>query len=52
MAVTTVGVAALRTARAEVREGVWKLASDAVPDAGGQVIVDIDGFASWRTPRN
>ncbi|MFF9403754.1 IS1380 family transposase [Streptomyces sp. NPDC014744] len=34
---------ALRTARAEVREHVWKLADQAAPDAGGQVIVDIDG---------
>ncbi|WP_406173423.1 IS1380 family transposase [Streptomyces sp. NBC_00996] len=34
---------ALRTARAEVREHVWKLAGQAAPDAGGQVIVDIDG---------
>lgn len=36
-------LAALRTARAEVREHVWRLAGDAAPDAGGQVIVDIDG---------
>ncbi len=36
-------LAALRTARAEVREHVWKLAGDTAPDAGGQVIVDIDG---------
>ncbi|MFJ8715100.1 IS1380 family transposase [Streptomyces violaceus] len=34
---------ALREARAEVREQVWKLASQAAPDADGQVIVDIDG---------
>jgi hypothetical protein len=34
---------ALRSARAEVREHVWKLAGDTAPDAGGQVIVDIDG---------
>ncbi|RKT08187.1 DDE family transposase [Streptomyces sp. 3211.6] len=34
---------ALRVARTEVREHVWKLAGDAAPDAGGQVIVDIDG---------
>jgi hypothetical protein len=34
---------ALRTARAEVREHVWRLAGDTAPDAGGQVIVDIDG---------
>ncbi|MGX1549153.1 IS1380 family transposase [Streptomyces adustus] len=37
------GLAALRTARAEVREHVWRLAGEAAPDAGGQVIVDIDG---------
>ncbi|MCF3137594.1 IS1380 family transposase [Streptomyces olivochromogenes] len=36
-------LAALRAARAEVREHVWRLAGDAAPDAGGQVIVDIDG---------
>ncbi|ALO97941.1 MULTISPECIES: IS1380 family transposase [Streptomyces] len=36
-------LAALRTARAEVRECVWRLAGDAAPDASGQVIVDIDG---------
>ncbi|ANZ13531.1 Transposase DDE domain group 1 [Streptomyces noursei ATCC 11455] len=34
---------ALRTARAEVREHVWKLAGQSAPNAGGQVIVDIDG---------
>jgi hypothetical protein len=34
---------ALPTARAEVRERVWRLAGDATPDAGGQVTVDIDG---------
>ena len=34
---------ALPTACAEVREHVWKLSGDAAPDAGGQVIVDIDG---------
>ncbi len=32
---------ALRTARAEVREHVWKLAGDAAPDAGRQMIMDI-----------
>lgn len=37
-------LAALRTARAEVREHVWKLAGDTAPDAGGQVIVDIGGL--------
>lgn len=36
-------LAALRTDRAEVREHVWKLAGDAAPDAGGQVIMGIDG---------
>ncbi len=36
-------LAALHTARAEVREHVWRLAGAAAPDAGGQVIVDIDG---------
>ncbi|QKV90447.1 IS1380 family transposase [Streptomyces sp. NA02950] len=36
-------LAALRTARAEVRERVWRLAGEAAPDTGGQVIVDIDG---------
>jgi Transposase DDE domain group 1 len=36
-------LAALRTARAEVREQVRKSAGDAAPDADGQVIVDIDG---------
>ncbi|WUT58680.1 IS1380 family transposase [Streptomyces canus] len=36
-------LAALRMARAEVREHVWKLAGDAAPDADGQVTVDIDG---------
>jgi hypothetical protein len=34
---------ALRTARAGVREHVWRLAGDTAPDAGGQVIVDLDG---------
>src|SRR6266545_2428687 len=36
-------LAAIRSARAEVRERVWGLAADAAPDAGGQVIVDLDG---------
>ncbi|SDN39955.1 Transposase DDE domain group 1 [Streptomyces wuyuanensis] len=36
-------LAALRTACAEVRERVWRLAGNAAPDAGGQVVVDIDG---------
>ncbi|MGP4052192.1 RNA-guided endonuclease TnpB family protein [Streptomyces sp. 2A115] len=36
-------LAALRAARAEVREHVWRLAGNAAPDAGGQVIVDLDG---------
>ncbi|MGH3314180.1 MAG: IS1380 family transposase [Streptomyces sp.] len=34
---------AIRTARAEVRSRVWKLAGSAAPDATGQVIVDLDG---------
>jgi Transposase DDE domain group 1 len=34
---------AVRQARAQVRERVWRLAGDTAPDAGGQVIVDIDG---------
>ncbi|MFA3842626.1 IS1380 family transposase [Streptomyces aureus] len=36
-------LAAIRTARAHVREHVWKLARASAPDTGGQVIVDIDG---------
>lgn len=36
-------LAALRSARADVREYVWKLAGASAPDAGGQVIVDLDG---------
>jgi hypothetical protein len=36
-------LAAIRQARSEVRERVWKLAGQAAPDAGGEVIVDIDG---------
>jgi hypothetical protein len=34
---------AIRRTRAEVREGVWKLAKADAPDANGQVIVDLDG---------
>lgn len=34
---------AIRAARSEVRERVWKVAGDAAPDRGGQVIVDLDG---------
>ena len=34
---------AIRTARAEVRERVWKLAGPSAPDSGGQLIVDLDG---------
>ncbi|MEV6532749.1 IS1380 family transposase [Streptomyces sp. NPDC051639] len=34
---------AIRSARAEVRKRVWKLAGASSPDAGGQVIVDLDG---------
>jgi hypothetical protein len=36
-------LAAIRSARAQVREQVWKLAGATAPDMGGQVIVDIDG---------
>lgn len=34
---------AIRSARAAVRERVWKLAGDSSPDTTGQVIVDLDG---------
>ncbi|MYV49679.1 IS1380 family transposase, partial [Streptomyces sp. SID2888] len=36
-------LAAIRTARAEVREHVWQLAGEAAPDADGEVTVDLDG---------
>lgn len=36
-------LAAIRRARAEAREHVWKLAGNAAPDASGEMIVDIDG---------
>ncbi|WAL75576.1 IS1380 family transposase [Kitasatospora sp. YST-16] len=36
-------LAAVRRARAEVRERVWRLAGRAAPDAGGDVVVAIDG---------
>lgn len=36
-------LAAIRRARAEVRQRVWKLAGADAPGMGGQVIVDIDG---------
>jgi hypothetical protein len=36
-------LAAIRRARTEVRYHVWRLAGEAAPDAGGEVIVDIDG---------
>ncbi|MEU6324296.1 IS1380 family transposase [Streptomyces sp. NPDC047009] len=36
-------LAAVRQAQADVRERVWQLASDAAPNAGGEVVVDIDG---------
>ncbi|CAL9337713.1 hypothetical protein SUDANB15_00197 [Streptomyces sp. enrichment culture] len=39
----TRALSALRAARADVREHVWKLAGDAAPDTGGQVTVDLDG---------
>jgi hypothetical protein len=34
---------AIRRARSEVRQRVWKLAGQAAPDSDGDVIVDIDG---------
>ncbi|NEA15552.1 IS1380 family transposase, partial [Streptomyces halstedii] len=34
---------AIRSARAEVRQCVWRLAGRAAPDAGGTVTVDLDG---------
>lgn len=34
---------AIRAARSEVRKRVWELAGEQAPDAGGQVIVDLDG---------
>jgi hypothetical protein len=43
-------LAALRAARAEVRDHVWRLAGEAAPDAGGQVIVDIDGVLVLAHP--
>ncbi|MFF1479742.1 IS1380 family transposase [Streptomyces sp. NPDC058301] len=36
-------LAAIRAARAEVREYVWQLAGPSAPDADGQVIVDLGG---------
>lgn len=36
-------LAAIRTARAEVRDRIWRLAGPDAPNAVGQVIVDIDG---------
>jgi hypothetical protein len=36
-------LAAIRSARAEVRELVWRLADREAPDAGGTVTVDLDG---------
>ncbi|MGW7674540.1 transposase, partial [Streptomyces sp. NPDC054775] len=36
-------LAAIRSARAQVREHVWQVAGDASPDAAGQVVVDLDG---------
>ncbi|MCX4785919.1 IS1380 family transposase [Streptomyces sp. NBC_01221] len=35
---------AIRSARAKVREHVWKLTGSSSPDASGQVIVDLDGL--------
>ncbi|WP_371790430.1 IS1380 family transposase [Streptomyces sp. NBC_01471] len=36
-------LSAIRAARAEARERVWKLARNAAPDVAGQVTVDLDG---------
>ncbi|GAA2813131.1 hypothetical protein GCM10010441_42310 [Kitasatospora paracochleata] len=36
-------LAAIRRARADVRERTWRLAGETAPDAGGEVTVDIDG---------
>ncbi|MFG3002308.1 IS1380 family transposase, partial [Streptomyces sp. NPDC048340] len=36
-------LSAVRSARAETRERVWKLAGASSPDASGQVTVDLDG---------
>ncbi|MEU6655318.1 IS1380 family transposase [Streptomyces sp. NPDC046900] len=36
-------LAAVRQPQADVRERVWQLAGDAAPNAGGEVVVDIDG---------
>ncbi|MFB7957842.1 IS1380 family transposase [Streptomyces sp. NPDC056045] len=36
-------LAAVRQARAEVRERVWSLAGDAAPNTADEVVVDIDG---------
>lgn len=46
---------AIRAARAQVGHRVWKLAGSSAPDAGGQVIVDLDGVlvlahSESRTP--
>lgn len=37
-------LAAIRTVGGQVRERVWKLAGAAAPDAGVQMVVDIDGL--------
>ncbi|AEY93228.1 transposase IS4 family protein [Streptomyces hygroscopicus subsp. jinggangensis 5008] len=34
---------AIRSARSEVRNRVWSLAGENAPDAGGQVVIDLDG---------
>src|SRR4051812_48953009 len=43
-------LAAIRSARAEVRSRVWKLAGADGPAAGGQVTVDIDGVLVLARP--
>lgn len=43
---------ASRAARAEVCEHVWQPAGASAPDAGRQMIVDLDVCSSWRIPRS
>ncbi len=44
-------LAAIRAARAEVRQRVWELAGADAPAADGSVIVDIDGVLVHATSR-
>lgn len=41
---------AIRQGRSEVRQRVWKLAGGAVPNAAGEVVVDIDGVLVQAHP--